>query len=69
LKGFVAAALGGLNSTTGAVLGGFLLGVLEALGAGLISSGYKDAISFFVLLIVLLRLPGGLMGESGYKRV
>lgn len=69
LKGFVAAVLGGLNNVTGAVLGGILLGVLEALGAGLISSGYKDAIAFFVLLLVLLKKPSGLLGKPESNRV
>ncbi len=69
LKGFVAAVLGGLTSPAGAVVGGFLLGVLEALGAGLISSGYKDAIAFFVLLLVLLKRPCGLLGQPEGKRV
>lgn len=54
LKGFVAAVIGGLVSAPGAVIGGLLLGVLESLAAGLISSGLKDAIAFIVLLIVLL---------------
>lgn len=69
LKGFVAAVLGGLTSTRGAVLGGILLGVLESMGAGLISSGYKDAIAFFVLLLVLLKRPNGLFGQIDGKRV
>lgn len=69
LKGFVAAVLGGLTSASGAVLGGFLLGVLEAMGAGLISSGYKDAIAFLIMLLVLLRKPSGLFGRSDSKRV
>lgn len=69
LKGFVAAVLGGLTNASGAVLGGFLLGILEALGSGLISSGYKDAIAFLVLLIVLLVRPSGLLGSMISKRV
>lgn len=64
LKGFVAAVIGGLTSSLGAVAGGFLLGVLEALGAGLISSGAKDAISFAVLLAILFFRPGGLFGTQ-----
>lgn len=69
LKGFVAAVLGGLTSISGAVLGGFLLGVLEALGSGLISSGYKDAIAFLILVLVLFIKPSGLLGGVGSKRV
>lgn len=62
LKGFVAAILGGLTSTTGAVLGGLLLGLLEAYGTGLVSSGLKDAVAIVVLLLVLLVRPQGLLG-------
>jgi len=62
LKGFAAAVLGGLGSSPGAVLGGLALGVLEAFGTGYISSGYKDAIAFVVLLAVLLVRPEGLLG-------
>jgi branched-chain amino acid transport system permease protein len=69
LKGFVAATLGGLISIPGAVLGGVILGVMESLGAGLISSGYKDAIAFLILLIVLILRPEGLLGNKSAKRV
>ena len=62
LKGFVAAIMGGLTSSPGAVAGGLLLGVLEATGAGLISSGAKNAIAFAVLLVILFFRPGGLFG-------
>ncbi len=61
LKGFCACILGGLGSGTGAVVGGLLLGVIESLGAGLISSGYKDAIAFLILLIALFLRPQGLL--------
>ncbi len=61
LKGFVAAIVGGLSSPVGAVIGGLLLGILESLSAGLLSSGYKDAISFIVLFIVLAARLGGLL--------
>jgi branched-chain amino acid transport system permease protein len=57
LKGFVAAVLGGLVNYPAAVAGGFLLGILESLGAGLISSGYKDAIAFIALFAILLSKP------------
>lgn len=62
LKGFCAAMLGGLGHSLGAIAGGLVLGVLEALGAGLVSSQYKDAIAFVVLIIVLLLRPAGIMG-------
>lgn len=54
LKGFVAAVLGGLVSPVGAILGGFLLGLLESFSAGLLSSAYKDAVAFVVLIVLLL---------------
>jgi len=66
LKGFCAAMLGGLGNGLGAIAGGLLLGVLEALGAGLISSQYKDAIAFVVLIAVLLVRPSGILsGRRG----
>lgn len=65
LKGFVAAIMGGMSSPVGAVIGGLLLGILESFGAGLISSGYKDAIAFIVLFVVLaIRLGGLLRGRA-----
>jgi branched-chain amino acid transport system permease protein len=54
LKGFVAAVLGGLVSPPGAIVGGVLLGLLESFSAGLLSSGYKDAVAFVVLIALLL---------------
>ena len=62
LKGFAAAALGGLGNPVGAVVGGLLLGILEGLGVGYVSSGYKDAIAFLVLLLILFLRPQGLLG-------
>lgn len=64
LKGFGAAVLGGLGNAYGAVMAGFILGILESLGAGLISSGYKDAISLVILLLVLFYKPSGLFGSA-----
>ena len=69
LKGFAAAMLGGLGSFGGAVLGGLILGLLEGLSAGFLSSAYKDAIAFVVILAVLFWFPGGLLGASRSDRV
>uniref|UniRef100_A0A7C3WMY0 Branched-chain amino acid ABC transporter permease n=1 Tax=Desulfobacca acetoxidans TaxID=60893 RepID=A0A7C3WMY0_9BACT len=65
LKGFSAAILGGLGSSLGGVLGGLLLGVAESLASGLISSGYRDAVAFFLLLLALFIRPQGLLGGKG----
>ncbi|HEY3374085.1 MAG TPA: branched-chain amino acid ABC transporter permease [Candidatus Aquicultor sp.] len=64
LKGFAAAVLGGLGNPVGAVVGGILLGVLESVSIGFISSGYKDAIAFLILLLVLFIRPSGIMGSK-----
>jgi len=69
LKGFAAAILGGLGSGPGAVLGGLALGMIEALGAGYVSSAYKDAIAFVIILAVLVFMPGGLLGKRSTDRV
>lgn len=62
LKGFAAAIIGGLGSLLGGVLGGLLLGLAESFTSGLISSGYKDAVAFLLLLVVLFLRPRGLLG-------
>ena len=69
LKGFAAAMLGGMGSALGAVVGGLVLGMLEAFGAGYLSSQYKDAVAFVVLLAVLLAMPRGLFGRGKVERV
>jgi branched-chain amino acid transport system permease protein len=68
LKGFAAATLGGLGNPLGAVVGGFALGIIEALAVGVVSAGYKDAIAFVILLLVLLIRPAGLMGAKVVSR-
>ncbi|MGA7017810.1 MAG: branched-chain amino acid ABC transporter permease, partial [Pseudolabrys sp.] len=62
LKGFAAAMLGGMGNPLGAVAGGLLLGLLEAFNAGYVSSQYKDAVAFIVILLVLFSMPQGLFG-------
>jgi branched-chain amino acid transport system permease protein len=69
LKGFCAAIVGGMSSGVATVVGGLILGVLESLGAGLISSGYKDAIAFIILLLILFIRPQGLFGKADSERV
>ena len=68
LKGFVAMIIGGFGSVPGAILGGVLLGVIENVGAFTISSTYKDAIAFGVLLIFLLLRPQGILPERNADR-
>ncbi|MCL7463436.1 MULTISPECIES: branched-chain amino acid ABC transporter permease [Paracoccaceae] len=69
LKGFAAAMLGGMGNPKGALVGGILLGLLEALTAGYISSQYKDAAAFIVILAVLFAMPQGLFGKKSTDRV
>jgi branched-chain amino acid transport system permease protein len=69
LKGFAAAILGGLGSGPGAIVGGIALGLAEALAAGYISSAYKDAVAFIIILAVLFVRPSGLLGGRSTERV
>ncbi len=64
IKGFAVLILGGLGSVPGAIVGGLILGVSEALAAGYLSSAYKDVIAFLVMIVVLLFRPEGLLGKK-----
>jgi branched-chain amino acid transport system permease protein len=61
--------LGGMGNAIGAVVGGILLGLLEAFAAGYLSSQYKDAVAFLVILAVLFAMPQGLFGRAKVDRV
>ena len=69
IKAFTAAVLGGIGNIPGAMLGGILLGLIEALGAGYISSEYKDVFAFAILVIVLIFRPSGLLDERVSEKV
>ncbi|MBA3997634.1 MAG: branched-chain amino acid ABC transporter permease [Candidatus Accumulibacter sp.] len=69
LKGFVAAVVGGLGSGLGAVVGGLMVGIVEAMAAGYISSAYKDAVPFVLILAILFFMPRGLFGAKVTDRV
>lgn len=69
LKGFAAAMLGGMGNPKGALVGGIALGLLESMTAGYLSSQYKDAAAFVVILLVLFFMPQGLFGAKSVDRV
>src|SRR5437660_1711015 len=69
LKAFTAAVLGGIGNIPGAVLGGFLLGILESLAAGYFSSRWKDMVAFVILIVILVARPRGLLGERVVERM
>jgi len=68
MKSFAVVIMGGLGNFLGAIAGGLLLGVAENLGAGYVSSGYKDAIGFLMIILLLLLRPQGLFGKRGLSR-
>ncbi len=69
IKAFTAAVLGGIGNIQGAVLGGILLGIFESLGAAYLSSEYKDAFAFIILILILIFKPTGLLGERVPEKV
>lgn len=69
MKTFASAVLGGIGVLPGAMVGGFLIGVLESLFGAYVSNGFKDAVAFIILIIVLLVRPTGLMGKKSIKKV
>ncbi len=69
IKAFTAAVVGGIGSIPGAMFGGILLGLVESLGAAYLSSEYKDAYAFLVLIAVLLMRPSGLLGQRREEKV
>jgi branched-chain amino acid transport system permease protein len=68
LKAFIAVIIGGFGSVPGAVVGGLIVGLLEILVAVFISSVYKDAIAFAVLIFFLIAFPQGIFGERTAER-
>jgi branched-chain amino acid transport system permease protein len=69
LKAFAACVLGGIGNIYGAVIGSFIIGLAESLGAAYISSGYQDAIAFAVLVVTLLFRPAGILGGRTEAKV
>ena len=69
LKAFVAAVLGGIGNLPGAALGGIIIGITETLVSGYVSSTYRDAIAFAVLILILLVKPSGLLGKKEVDKV
>ena len=68
IKAFTAAVIGGIGNVRGAMVGGFLLGVLESLGGGFVSTAFQDTFAFMALILVLLLRPQGLFGERPVER-
>jgi branched-chain amino acid transport system permease protein len=69
LKAFPAAVLGGFGSVPGAIVGGLIIGVVEALAGFYLPEGFKDTAAYVVVLIVLLFMPSGIFGETFHKKV
>ena len=69
MKGFAASMLGGLGGPFGAVAGGLILGIVEGLAGGYISSAYQDVVAFVIILLILFLRPAGLFGRAALERV
>jgi len=69
LKAFTAAVLGGIGNVLGAAVGGFLIGIIETLAAGYISSRWKDVVAFVILILVLVFRPRGILGERVVEKM
>jgi branched-chain amino acid transport system permease protein len=69
IKAMIASIVGGLGSLPGAIVGSMILGILETLVSGYISSSYRDLFSFLFLIVILLFFPNGLMGKSGEEKL
>jgi branched-chain amino acid transport system permease protein len=69
LKSFTAAVLGGIGSLPGAVIGGLLIGLIEIMWSGYVSSDYKDVAVFAVLIVVLILMPQGILGKPEVEKV
>lgn len=68
IKAFAAAMIGGLGNTKGAFVGGITLGLIEFVSSLLVSDGYKDAISYLVMIVVIIFLPGGILGARIFQK-
>ena len=68
-KAFIASVIGGLGSLPGAVLGGFILGILETVVTAYIRAPYRDLFSFLTMIVVLMFLPNGLMGKGDQDKL
>lgn len=69
IKAFVAAVVGGIGVIPGAALGGFIIGIAENMVAGLYKSSFRDGVSFFILILILLLKPSGILGKNVKEKV
>jgi branched-chain amino acid transport system permease protein len=69
IKAFVVSILGGIGNIGGAMVGGLVLGQVEALGAAYVSTGYKDAFAYIVMILVLMLRPNGILGVYTREKV